>query len=141
MELEKYTIQSIQDLQPIVDEIIQLSKTYNVFCFYGNLGAGKTTLIKLICEQLQVIDTISSPTYPIINEYKTKDDKTVYHIDLYRLKSIDEAMNIGIEDYFYSDNLCFIEWPDNFESILPDKHIKVKISKFDDYREIVISNK
>jgi len=110
-----------------------------VFCFYGNLGAGKTTLIKLICEHLKVIDSISSPTYPIINEYKTADNKIIYHIDLYRLKSIEEAMNIGIEDYLFSDHLCFIEWPDNFESILPDNHIKIKITKFDDYREIVLS--
>ncbi|MBK8353270.1 MAG: tRNA (adenosine(37)-N6)-threonylcarbamoyltransferase complex ATPase subunit type 1 TsaE [Saprospirales bacterium] len=134
-----FTIKSIAELNPIVDEIIQLSKSHTVFCFYGNLGAGKTTLIKLICEQLQVIDSISSPTYPIINEYKTADNKIIYHIDLYRLKSVEEAMNIGIEDYLFSDNLCFIEWPDNFESILPDNHIKIKITKFDDYREIVLS--
>ncbi len=134
-----FTIKSIAELNPIVDEIIQLSKSHAVFCIYGNLGAGKTTLIKLICEQLQVIDSISSPTYPIINEYKTADNKIIYHIDLYRLKSIEEAMNIGIEDYLFSDNLCFIEWPDNFESILPDNHIKIKITKFDDYREIVLS--
>lgn len=134
-----FTIKSITELNPIVDKIIQLSKSHTVFCFYGNLGAGKTTLIKLICEQLKVIDSISSPTYPIINEYKTTDNKIIYHIDLYRLKSIEEAMNIGIEDYLFSDNLCFIEWPDNFESILPDNHIKIKITKFDDYREIVLS--
>ena len=134
-----FTIKSITELNPIVDKIIQLSKSHTVFCFYGNLGAGKTTLIKLICEQLQVIDSISSPTYPIINEYKTADNKIIYHIDLYRLKSVEEAMNIGIEDYLFSDNLCFIEWPDNFESILPDNHIKIKITKFDDYREIVLS--
>jgi len=134
-----FTIKSINELKPIVDEIIELSKSNAVFCFYGNLGAGKTTLIKLICEKLQVVDTISSPTYPIINEYKTADNKVIYHIDLYRLKSIEEAINIGVEDYFYSNNLCFIEWPDNFESILPDNHIKIKISKFDENREIVVS--
>ena len=134
-----FTIKSITELNPIVDKIIQLSKSHTVFCFYGNLGAGKTTLIKLICEHLKVIDSISSPTYPIINEYKTADNKIIYHIDLYRLKSVEEAMNIGIEDYLFSDNLCFIEWPDNFESILPDNHIKIKITKFDDYREIVLS--
>lgn len=139
MELIKYTIQSIEDLKPVVDEIIQLTQSNTIFCFYGNLGAGKTTLVKLICEQLKVLDNISSPTYPIINEYKTVDGKTIYHIDLYRLKSIDEAINIGIEDYFYSDHLCFVEWPDNFESILPDNHVKIKISKFDENREIVVS--
>lgn len=137
----KFTIQSIEDLMPIVDEIIHLSKKNTIFCFYGNLGAGKTTLIKFICEQLQVLDNISSPTYPIINEYKTKDSYIIYHIDLYRLKSIDEAMNIGIEDYLYSNHLCFIEWPDNFEAILPDNPIKIKITKFDDHRNIeIVSN-
>lgn len=138
-----FTIRNIEELNAVADEIIHLSHTNGVFCFYGNLGAGKTTLIKLICEKLHVVDTISSPTYPIINEYKTADDKIIYHIDLYRLKSIDEALNIGIEDYLYSQHLCFIEWPDNFESILPDKHIKIKISKFEEDRtiEIVDSNK
>ena len=133
-----FKINTIEELIPVSNQIIELANTNTIFCFYGNLGAGKTTLIKLICEQLHVIDNISSPTYPIINEYKTKDNKTIYHIDLYRLKSIDEALNIGIEDYFYSDNLCFIEWPDNFEAILPDKHIKIKISKFDESRTIEI---
>ncbi len=132
-----FTVNSIQELNTIADEIIQLTRTHSVFCFYGNLGAGKTTLIKLICEKLSVQDSISSPTYPIINEYHFPNG-IIYHIDLYRLKSIDEAVNIGLEEYLYSGNLCFIEWPDNFESILPDKHIKVKISKFDEDRTIEI---
>ncbi|HUM51492.1 MAG TPA: tRNA (adenosine(37)-N6)-threonylcarbamoyltransferase complex ATPase subunit type 1 TsaE [Chitinophagales bacterium] len=136
-----FTIKNIEELEEVSNQIIELTSTNTVFCFYGNLGAGKTTLIKLICEKLNVTDSISSPTYPIINEYKTADNNIIYHIDLYRLKSIEEAMNIGIEDYLFSDYLCFIEWPDNFESILPDNHIKIKITKFDDYREIVISNK
>ena len=136
-----FTIKNIEELKEVSNQIIELTSTNTVFCFYGNLGAGKTTLIKLICEKLNVTDSISSPTFPIINEYKTADNKIVYHIDLYRLKSVEEAMNIGIEDYLFSENLCFIEWPDNFESILPDNHIKIKITKFDDYREIVISNK
>ena len=133
-----FTINSTEELNAVADEIIQLTKQNTVFCFYGNLSAGKTTLIKLICEKLNVQDSISSPTYPIINEYKTIDNQIIYHIDLYRLKSIDEAMNIGIDEYLYSGNLCFIEWPDNFESILPDAPIKIKITKFDDYRTIDI---
>lgn len=135
-----FTINSIEELNAVAVEIIQFTNKNTVFCFYGNLGAGKTTLIKLICEKLNVQDSISSPTYPIINEYKTADNKIIYHIDLYRLKSIDEALNIGIEEYLYSGNLCFIEWPDNFESILPDAPIKIKITKFDNYRTIEIAN-
>lgn len=126
-----FTVHSLQDLDAVSDYLIQLSPSNTVFCFYGNLGAGKTTLIKLICEKLGVLDSISSPTYPIINEYHFPKG-IIYHIDLYRLKSIDEALNIGLEEYLYSGNSCFIEWPDNFESILPDKHIKIKISKFDE---------
>ena len=135
-----FKIKDIAELEPISDEIIRLLKENTVFCFYGNLGAGKTTLIKQVCKKLQVLDATSSPTYPIINEYKTKDNRIIYHIDLYRLKSIEEALNIGMEEYLFSNNLCFIEWPDNFESILPDKHIKIKIIKFDNYREIVVSS-
>jgi tRNA threonylcarbamoyladenosine biosynthesis protein TsaE len=133
-----FTVCHIEELKPVADKIIQLCNSNSVFCFYGNLGAGKTTLIKLIAEMLQVQDTVSSPTYPIINEYRTSKNQIIYHIDLYRLKSIDEALNIGIEDYFYSGNLCFIEWPDHFESILPDEHIKIKISKFEETRTIEI---
>lgn len=133
-----FTINSIEELENVSDKIIQLTESNAIFCFYGNLGAGKTTLIKLICEKLSVSDSISSPTYPIINEYQYPDG-IIYHIDLYRLKSIDEALNIGLEEYLYSGNLCFIEWPDNFESILPDKHIKIKITKFDEYRNIELS--
>ncbi len=134
-----FTIKHIEELNAVADEIIRLTEANSVFCFYGNLGAGKTTLIKLICEKLQVTDTISSPTYPIINEYHYPNG-IIYHIDLYRLKSIDEALNIGLEEYLYSGNLSFIEWPDNFESILPDKHIKIKISKFEEDRTIVLSS-
>ena len=131
-----FTVKDIEELEPVADEIIQLANEYSIFCFYGDLGAGKTTLIKLICEKLNVVDTISSPTYPIINEYNTIDSRIIYHIDLYRLKSIEEALNIGIEEYLYSGNLCFIEWPDNFKSILPTTHFNVKITKFDESRSI-----
>lgn len=99
-----FTVKEIEELEPVADEIIQLANEYSIFCFYGDLGAGKTTLIKLICEKLNVVDTISSPTYPIINEYNTIDSRIIYHIDLYRLKSIEEALNIGIEEYLYSGN-------------------------------------
>ncbi len=134
-----FTITHLTDLVKVAEAIIQLTQTNSVFCFYGNLGAGKTTLISQICQQLQVTDSISSPTYPIINEYTTADHQTIYHIDLYRLKSIEEAQNIGLEEYLYSGNLCFIEWPDNFESLLPDKRINVKITKFEDDRMIEVS--
>src|SRR3954466_1267560 len=105
-------------LPAVSEKIIELCASNNVFCFYGDLGSGKTTLIKLICESLEVKDPVSSPTYPIINEYQYPGGM-LYHIDLYRLKNKEEAQHIGIEDYLFSGNLCFIEWPDNFESLLP----------------------
>ncbi|MEZ5027077.1 MAG: tRNA (adenosine(37)-N6)-threonylcarbamoyltransferase complex ATPase subunit type 1 TsaE [Chitinophagales bacterium] len=139
--MSTYSINSIVELAPVVVEILSLTNKHSIFCFYGNLGAGKTTLIKLLCEKLKVMDNISSPTYPIINEYKTEDNNTIYHIDLYRLKSLEEAINIGLEDYLFSNNLCFIEWPDNFETLFPNAVIKIKITKLDeDKRTIEISH-
>lgn len=135
-----FTVTSISELDKVAEEIFKLSDQYCIFCFYGNLGAGKTALITNICKKLQVIDSISSPTYPIINEYQYTNG-TIYHIDLYRLSSIDEASNIGLEDYLYSGSLCFIEWPDKFESMLPERHIKVNIRKLEnETRAIEISN-
>lgn len=136
-----FYINHLEKLNDITEYIVTLTKNNSIFCFYGNLGAGKTTLIKKICEQLQVTDTITSPTYPIINEYTTIDKQTIFHIDLYRLKSIEEALNIGIEEYLYSGNICFIEWPNNFESLFTEKHIKIKITKLEDeIRNIVIED-
>ncbi len=122
-------------LPAVSDKIVELSASNKVFCFYGDLGSGKTTLIKLICEALKVEDSVSSPTYPIINEYQYPEG-LLYHIDLYRLKNKEEALNIGLEDYLFSGNLCFIEWPDHFESLLPT-HIKIFIRKLDEnHRQI-----
>lgn len=137
--MQTFQINTLEQLAEVATTIVALTKTNNLFCFYGNLGAGKTTLIKYICEQLEVVDTVTSPTYPIINEYKTAHNQSIYHIDLYRIKSVEEALQIGIEDYIYSGNCCFIEWPDNFESLFIEKHIKIKISKLDEAnRNIVI---
>ena len=91
-------------------------KNSSIFLFSGDLGSGKTTMIKQICKDLGVVDEISSPTFSLVNEYRTKDDLPVYHFDLYRLKDLDEAQNIGITEYLDSGNLCLIEWP---ELILP----------------------
>jgi tRNA threonylcarbamoyladenosine biosynthesis protein TsaE len=123
----------------VADEIIALTGSHSVVCFYGDLGAGKTTLIKSICEKLNVQDSISSPTYPIINEYRYPKG-ILYHIDLYRLKSVEEAQAIGLEEYLDSGFPCFIEWPDRFESLLPRNHIKIFIRKLDeDTRNIEIA--
>jgi tRNA threonylcarbamoyladenosine biosynthesis protein TsaE len=120
-----------EDLPQIADAILPLFEQTSVFCLYGEMGSGKTTLVKSICLKLGISE-ISSPTYPIINEYAYPGG-TLYHIDLYRLKSIQEAASIGLDEYLYSGNICFIEWPDNFESMLPGNHIKIFIRKLGEH--------
>ena len=99
-----------------------------VFAFYGKMGAGKTTFIKAVCEELGVEDVITSPTFAIINEY-TASDGVVYHFDFYRIKKLEEVYDMGYEDYFYSGALCFIEWPELIEEVLPEDAVKVTITE------------
>ena len=102
-----------------------------MFAFYGKMGAGKTTFIKAICEELGVDDVITSPTFAIINEYSGKDE-TIYHFDFYRIKKLEEVYDMGYEDYFYSGALCFIEWPELIEEVLPEDAVKVQITEKED---------
>lgn len=96
------------------------------------MGAGKTTLIKEICKQLGVEDNISSPTFSLVNEYETKNGELAYHFDFYRITDEEEALDIGIEDYFYSGNWCFIEWPENVENLLPLDAVEIHITILED---------
>jgi len=105
-----------------------------VFAFYGKMGAGKTTFIKAVCEELGVEDVITSPTFAIINEYTTHSSlltphSTIYHFDFYRIKKLEEVYDMGYEDYFYSGALCFIEWPELIEEVLPEDAVKVTITE------------
>jgi tRNA threonylcarbamoyladenosine biosynthesis protein TsaE len=133
-----YIINNIKDIDNIVPALAEYAKTHHIFCFFGELGAGKTTIIKQLCQFLGVQDEVSSPTYSIIQEY-ILDAKKVFHIDLYRLSSEEEALDIGLEDYLYSPHLCLIEWADNFLNIIPEKHINLKITDFGDYRRVEIT--
>ncbi len=99
-----------------------------IFAFYGQMGAGKTTFIKAICSELGVSDIVQSPTFSIINEYKTLAGESVFHFDFYRIRSIIEVFDIGYEDYLYSGNYCFIEWPELVESLLPENTVRIYIS-------------
>ena len=99
-----------------------------VFAFYGGMGAGKTTFIKVICASLGVADIVQSPTFSIVNEYKTTAGDSIYHFDFYRIKKTEEVFDIGYEDYLYSGSYCFMEWPELIESLLPDDAVKVRIS-------------
>ena len=102
-----------------------------VFAFYGSMGAGKTTFVKAVCEELGVEDVITSPTFAIINEYSSRDG-AIYHFDFYRIKKLEEVYDMGYEDYFYSGALCFIEWPEPIEDVLPEDAVKVTIRETPD---------
>lgn len=123
------SINNLSEIENVAQQILSFAEDKRIFCFEGNLGAGKTTLIQAICNQLGVEEDMSSPTYSIVNEYKTKNGDVIYHMDLYRLKSLEEVLDTGIEDYFYENNYCFIEWPEVAKQILPDEIIQILIEK------------
>lgn len=131
----KITIHSIDELKALAEKILEHAEERKVFIFNGDLGTGKTTFIKEICRLLKVSEETSSPTYSIVNEYLSPTGK-VYHIDLYRLKNIDEAYEVGLEDYLYSDNYCFIEWPEIAEELLPNHYVIVNIEKLDEQERL-----
>ena len=108
-------------------EFLSATENFTVFAFSGEMGAGKTTFIHALCDALKVTDTISSPTFSIINQYTTSTGKVIYHIDLYRLKDEEEALQAGVEDCLYSGNTCFVEWPDKAPSIFPDDTAYINI--------------
>ena len=124
-------IKSLDDIQQAARMFIDNMGESKVYAFYGKMGAGKTTFIKAICEQLGVNDVITSPTFAIVNEYEG-DDKTIYHFDFYRIKKIEEVYDMGYEDYFYSGNICFIEWPELIEELLPLDTTRVNIQENED---------
>lgn len=108
-----------------------------VFAFYGDMGAGKTTFIKAICEELGVEDVINSPTFAIVNEYRSNSGELIYHFDFYRINKIEEAYDFGYEDYLYSGALCFIEWPEKIADLLPSDCASVKITEIEDQKRLV----
>lgn len=119
-------VRGLQDLPGAALQILNLAGKQRIFLFYGDMGAGKTTFIKELCAQLGVQDVVSSPTFSIVNEY-TADKLTLYHFDFYRLKQETEALDLGYEDYFYSGNYCFIEWPEKIPNLLPAGYLKINI--------------
>ena len=118
--------EGLKGLPDTARKIISLANGYRVWLFKGDMGAGKTTLTKAICKELGVLDNVASPTFSIINEYSSETE-SVYHFDFYRLKNLDEALHIGVEEYFYSGYFCFIEWPEIIKPILPDKYLTIEI--------------
>lgn len=123
------TIKSLDTIQEAAKEFINRMGEGKVFAFYGKMGAGKTTFIKALCETLGVKDVITSPTFSLINEYTDGKGNSIYHFDFYRIKKLEEVYDMGYEDYFYSGNLCLLEWPELIEEILPENVIKVMIEE------------
>lgn len=110
-------------------DFLAQSGNHTVFAFYGSMGAGKTTFIKSVCEALGVKETVASPTFAIINEYTMQNGRPIYHFDFYRINKLEEVFDFGYEDYFYSGELCFIEWPELVESILPEDVVRLSIEE------------
>ncbi len=126
-------IASIEHLQDAAKQFVATMDERTVFAFYGSMGAGKTTFIKAICEELGVEDVINSPTFSIINEYRSATtQELIYHFDFYRIEKVSEAEDIGTPDYFYSGALCFIEWPEKIKDLLPMDTVLVTIQENDD---------
>jgi tRNA threonylcarbamoyladenosine biosynthesis protein TsaE len=118
---------SLENLSEVATELISSAKNKTLL-FYGQMGVGKTTLIKEICKQLGVLDTISSPTFSLVNEYETSKIEKVYHFDFYRIAQEEEALDIGIEEYFDNNDWCLIEWPENIENLLPLDAVEIHLS-------------
>lgn len=122
---------SLVELSEIAKQIIASAKNKTLL-FYGEMGVGKTTLIKAICKELKVKDTISSPTFSLVNEYQTKNNESIFHFDFYRIEEEEEALDMGIDDYFYNNNWCLIEWPENVENLLPLEAVEIHLSVLED---------
>jgi tRNA threonylcarbamoyladenosine biosynthesis protein TsaE len=125
--MPQITVSNVSELPAVAKQLLKWFDGEKVVAFYGPMGAGKTTLIKAICEELGVKDTVSSPTFSIVNEYRTAKGEKIYHFDFYRIKSVDEAYDMGYEEYFYSKAYCFIEWPEKIGELMPLTFEKVRI--------------
>lgn len=123
---------TLDDINDAVAQIFEYGKDIKVWAIHGEMGAGKTTFIHALCEYLGVKSSIGSPTYSIINEYKSEEYGSMYHMDWYRLKDEEEALQAGVEDCLFSGNLCFVEWPERAARLLPEKYLHITITVVDE---------
>lgn len=127
------TIKSLEEIKTAAKTFVENMGESRVFAFFGKMGSGKTTFIKAVCETLGVTDVITSPTFAIVNEYTSDiSGDSVYHFDFYRIKRLEEVYDMGYEDYFYSGRLCFIEWPELIEELLPEDAVRVYVTENED---------
>ena len=124
----EWICEKLDDLEDISKSMFSQYPSNKKWVFFGEMGVGKTTLIKYLCKSLDVIDVVRSPTFSIVNEYISKNNETVYHFDFYRLEDESEAFDLGYESYFFSNHFCFIEWPSKIKNIIPDDFLKVEIT-------------
>ncbi len=134
-----YLVEHPNQLSAVAAQILQQAADRRVFTLQGELGAGKTTFIQHLCRQLDVEDAVTSPTFSIVNEYRIgPSGDPVYHLDLYRLRHLEEALQIGIEEYLYSGYYCFVEWPELIETLLPEDTVRLSITPSGEYRRKIL---
>lgn len=135
--MSTYKAIDLEALPQIAQQIIALMGNKKIITFYGEMGAGKTTLIRQIGKQMGVLDTIQSPTFSIVNQYKTISNKTIYHFDFYRINDENEALDFGVEEYFYSNDFCFIEWAEKIPNLLPENYLKITIEVQENNKRLI----
>ena len=135
-----YTINSISDLPEVAKKVIPLLEQFPIVAFYGAMGAGKTTFIKALCDELKVSDTVNSPSFAIINEYLSGSGQSIFHFDFYRLKNITELFDLGYEEYFDGGNICLIEWPEIVEDYLPNERLNIIITELGEGKRTISIN-
>ena len=133
----RHTARSVKDLVAISKALISEMGNERIFAFEGKMGAGKTTFIKALCKTLGVAETVSSPTFALVNEYADADRNSIFHFDFYRIKKPEEVFDIGYEEYFFGGDYCFIEWPELVEHLLPQSYVKVDIDVRDDESRLI----
>ncbi len=128
---------SLAEIEVVAKAFWEQNRNNKIFCFYGEMGAGKTTFIQAFCRAMGVTGNMSSPTFSIINEYTGRENKIIYHMDLYRLKDVGEAIAAGVENSLYSNETCLVEWPQIIENILPEKHLKLSLTSIGENRRML----
>jgi len=130
--MDTLMLKSLSDLNIVADKFLRLMRDKKVFAFFGPMGVGKTTFIKALCNELGVVEIVTSPTFALVNEYQTGSGEVVYHFDFYRIEKIEEVYDFGYEDYFFSGKYCFIEWPEKVAEILPENIVYVQMVENED---------